>query len=78
MAKRESRRMPQNRVMYKKTQTPDSNQAEADADLAVKRVYQLFGPDLSVFFNAVQDQARLERHDRRDQEQHAHARVVTP
>jgi hypothetical protein len=34
--------------------------AEEEIDRAVKRVYQRYGPDLSVFFRAVQNQGQLE------------------
>jgi hypothetical protein len=46
--------------------SPKPNKAEEDIDQAVERVYQMYGPDLSVFFNAVQHQQQLERQTKQE------------
>jgi hypothetical protein len=48
------------------SKTPTVNQAEEDIDRAVERVYRIYGPDLSVFFRAVQNQLQLERSEKSD------------
>ncbi len=72
MRKKRYRRVPRDIVMPQVTQTPKPNQAEADIDRAVERVYRMYGPDLSVFFKAVQSELQLERHEKRDQGQLFH------
>jgi hypothetical protein len=47
--------------------------AEEEIDRAVERVYQRYGPDLSVFFQAVNNhhgqlQLGLDKHEHRDQD----------
>jgi hypothetical protein len=37
------------------------NQAEIDIDRAIERVYRTYGPDLTVFFDAVHKQQQQER-----------------
>ena len=48
------------------TRTKALNQAEMDIDQAVERVYRMYGPDLSVFFNVVQAELQRERHEKQD------------
>ena len=50
----------------KPSKTSRTNQAEADIDRAVERVYKMYGPDLSVFFGVVKDQLQLDRHEKHD------------
>lgn len=69
-------RVPRNYIMPKKTQTPIANPAEEDIDRAVERVYRVYGPDLSVFFGAIQDHLqRSERRAKDDQSDAVHAGV---
>ena len=51
-------------ALAKVSKTPTVNQAEEDIDRAVERVYRIYGPDLSVFFRAVQNQLQLERSEK--------------
>ena len=55
----------------KAAKTPTVNQAEEEIDRAVKQVYRIYGPDLSVFFRAVRDQ--LERSEKSSPNVKAHA-----
>ena len=57
-------RTPQIITAPKASKTPTVNQAEEDIDRAVERIYKIYGPDLSVFFRAVQSQLQLERSEK--------------
>jgi hypothetical protein len=65
--RRKARLSPRHPPMPK-TPKPTKAPAEEAIDRAVERVYQTYGPDLSVFFQAVQNhgQAELEKHERDD------------
>lgn len=67
------RRVPEVKTVPKASKTPTVNQAEEDIDRAVERVYRIYGPDLSVFFRAVQDQLQLERSERSNRRENVHA-----
>jgi hypothetical protein len=41
------------------SETPAVNSAEENIDRAVERIYRIYGPDLSVFFRAVQGHLNL-------------------
>jgi hypothetical protein len=43
------------------SETPAVNPAEENIDRAVERIYRIYGPDLSVFFRAVQGHLNLEK-----------------
>src|SRR5207248_10774226 len=64
--------VPRKLTMPQVPRRPAPNQAEVEIDRAVARVHQLYGPDLSVFFKAVQDQLKLEQRDSHDQERDLH------
>jgi hypothetical protein len=67
MAKKKTCRVPPDSVPKETTQKPKMNHAEADIDQAVERVYRMYGPDLSAFFNAVEQQQQIERHEKHNQ-----------
>jgi hypothetical protein len=49
------------RPLQNTPRNPVPTQAEAEIDRAVERVYQMYGPDLSVFFDAVRHQTEIEQ-----------------
>ncbi len=63
--------LPQRPMDSVALKAPHINEAEEAIDRAVERVYQMYGPDLSVFFDAVQSQLQLERHEKKDRQRHA-------
>jgi len=62
--------VPFDLVVPKRTRPVNPNRAEADIDRAVERVYQIYGPDLSLFFKAVQTQQHVGRLEKSSETQH--------
>jgi len=65
--------VPQDFTAPTKIRTPSVNQAEEDIDRAVARVHRIYGPDLSVFFRAIQNHLQFERREKDSQDKTLHA-----